>query len=51
MRRLLDVPPSKESGFASFVRASGPGEALRFRERDKPLYKALPTLEIYRCMQ
>ena len=34
MRRPLDVPPDREVGFVSFVRASGRGEAACLRERD-----------------
>ena len=34
MRRPLDVPPNREIGFVSFVRASGRGEAACLRERD-----------------
>ena len=34
MRRPLDVPPKREIGFVSFVRASGRGEAACLREKD-----------------
>ena len=34
MRRPLDVPPDREVGFVSFVRASGRGEAACLREGD-----------------
>ena len=45
MRRPLDVPPDREIGFVSFVRASGRGEAACLRERVMLLNAGLPILE------
>ena len=45
VRRPLDVPPDREIGFVSFVRASGRGEAACLRERVMLLNAGLPILE------
>ena len=45
MRRPLDVPPDREIGFVSFVRASRRGEAACLRGRVMLLNAGLPILE------